>query len=59
MTSLITALIAGALILGFLGYYAVTLNRVPLWVVIVGVLAMVITDFILTVRDELRRNGQG
>lgn len=55
MISLITATIGGLLVLVYLGYYAVTLNQVPLWIIIVGVLGMVITDFVLSVRDETRR----
>lgn len=55
MVSLITAAIGGLLVVVYLGYYAVTLNQLPLWIVIVGVLVMAITDFVLTVRDETRR----
>lgn len=55
MISLITATIGGILVVVYLGYYAVTLNQVPLWIIIVGVLFMTITDFVLTVRDETRR----
>lgn len=55
MVSLITSAIGGLLVVVYLGYYAVTLNRLPLWIVIVGVLVMAITDFVLTARDEARR----
>jgi len=55
MISAITATIGGLLAVIYLGYYAVTLNRLPLWIVIGLVLVMVIADFYLTVRDERRR----
>jgi len=58
MISLITASISGLLVVVFLGYYAVTLNRLPLWIVIVVVLAMTLTDFVLTVRDEIGRKKE-
>ena len=55
MISLITSAIAGTLIVVFLGYYAVTLHQPPLWAVIGVVLVMVITDFAITTRDEIRQ----
>lgn len=58
MISLITASIGGLLVVVFLGYYAVTLNQIPLWIVIVVVLAMTLTDFVLTVRDEVGRKKE-
>lgn len=59
MISIATSVIAGAIIVVFLGYYAVTLNQVPLWIVIIVVLAMTLTDFVLTVRDERGRKPMG
>ena len=58
MISLITATIGGILVVVYLGYYAVTLHRLPLWVVIVGVLVMALIDFVLTVRDEIGRKKE-
>lgn len=55
MISLITSAIAGILVVVYLGYYAIMLNQIPLWFVIVAVLVMVITDFALTARDAARR----
>lgn len=55
MISLATSAIAAILIVVYLGYYAVRLNQIPLWLVIVAVLAMAITDFVLTARDAARR----
>ncbi|NIR31407.1 MAG: hypothetical protein GWN84_19265 [Gammaproteobacteria bacterium] len=58
MISIITSAIAGVLIVTFLGYYAVTLSRAPLSIVIIAVLGMLIADFVLTVRDEKRRQNE-
>ncbi|MDZ7843073.1 MAG: hypothetical protein U5R46_19980 [Gammaproteobacteria bacterium] len=58
MISLVTSTIAGLLVVVYLGYYAVMLNQIPLWVVIVVVLAMIITDFALTARDAARREKE-
>lgn len=55
MISLITSVIAGILIVVYLGYYALMLNQIPLWIVIVAVLVMVITDFALTGREAAHR----
>lgn len=58
MISAITATIGGLLVVIFLGYYAVMLDQLPLWIVIGAVLIMVITDFFMTVRDEKRRGQE-
>jgi len=55
MISVITSTIAGIIIVVYLGYYAVRLNQLPLWIVIGAVLIMVISDFVLTARDAARR----
>ncbi len=62
MISVITSAIACALIVAFLGYYVITLDAVPLWIVVVAVLGMAIADFVLTARgDKVRgaRDGRG
>ena len=58
MISVASSAIAGVLIIVFLGYYAATLNRAPLWIVVVAVLGMVLADFVLTVRAEKRREDK-
>ena len=44
MAKIVVSLIAFAMIVAFLGNYALSINSVPLWVIILGVLAMVIAD---------------
>lgn len=55
MISLVTSSIAGILIVVYLGYYAIRLNQLPLWIVIIAVLAMVIIDFVMSARDAARQ----
>ena len=50
MANLIAGLIAVLLIIVFLGNYAVTLNSVPLWVIIVAVLMMILIDYVGSLR---------
>ena len=57
MANLVTGLLAVVLIVVFLGNYAIKIAEVPLWVIILAVLAMVIADYVLSLRDSKRRNG--
>ncbi len=50
MSNLIGGLAPVLLVVLFLGYYAVSLNAIPLWIFIVAILAMVVTDFVQSVR---------
>jgi hypothetical protein len=50
MTNFISGLIAVVLISVFFGFYAVTLESIPLWIILVGVLALIVIDFVQSVR---------
>lgn len=52
MTNVITGLVAVALIVVFLGDYAIKINSLPLWGIIVAVLAMVVYDFWTSTRHR-------
>ncbi len=52
MTNLITGLIAAAMVIVFLGFYAVRLDAIPLWIIIIAILAMVCVDFVQSVRKD-------
>lgn len=52
MGNFIAGLIAVVLISVFLLFYAVTLESLPLWIIIVGVLALVVIDFVQSVRKD-------
>ncbi|MFQ5802983.1 MAG: hypothetical protein ACE5JQ_08830 [Candidatus Methylomirabilales bacterium] len=57
MGNVIAGLIAIVLISAFLLFYAVTLKTLPLWIIIVGVLALVMLDFVQSVRKGNDKNG--
>ncbi|MFQ6018067.1 MAG: hypothetical protein ACE5KF_07705 [Kiloniellaceae bacterium] len=52
MANLITGVIGVLMVVIFLGYYAVTLRSIPLWIIIVAILAMVVTDFYQSVKQK-------
>jgi len=41
----------------FLGYYALRIESIPLWIIIIGVLGMVIADFVRTFREDKNDTG--
>jgi F0F1-type ATP synthase assembly protein I len=52
MFTLITGVTAAVMVAVFLGYYALRIESIPLWLIIIGVLGMVIADFVQTWRKE-------
>lgn len=52
MTNFICGLVGVVLFAAFLGFYAVRLNSVALWAIVISVLLMVAFDFIQSVRDK-------
>jgi len=59
MINLITGVFAFILVCVFLGYYAISLNSAPLWVIIGAVLVMVTVDVVQSIRgadDEQKKN---
>lgn len=57
MVNLVTGLLAIVMIAVFLGNYAIRIAAVPLWVIILAILAMVIADYVLSLKDSKSRNG--
>ncbi len=57
MFTLITGVIAAVLVAVFLGYYALRIESIPLWIIIIGVLGMVIADFVRTFREDKNDTG--
>lgn len=49
MVRAITGLIGVVLLVVFLGYYAYRIGSIPLWMIIVGILAMAIADYVQSV----------
>ncbi len=58
MSNLISGLVAALLLTVFLGFYALRLNSLALWVIIGAVLAMVIADYVQSVRSDGDRNSR-
>jgi len=54
----ITGLFGMSLVVIFLGYYVIQLPFPPLWLIIIGVLAMALTDFVQTMRENGDKNGK-
>ncbi len=56
MTNVITGLIGATMAVTYLGYYAISLNSAPLWVIIVAILFMVCTDVFQSLRKGNRKS---
>ncbi len=56
MDNLITGLIGVTGVVVFLGYYAISLNSAPLYVIIGGILFMVCWDYYQSVRKPNRKS---
>ncbi len=56
MVNAITALIGATMAIIYLGYYAISLNSAPLWVIIVAILFMVCTDVFQSLRKGSRKS---
>lgn len=60
MLYLVTGLVGLALMIVFMGYYAVSLEAIPLWIIIIAVLVMAGWEFAENVRNSKRnQNGAG
>ena len=56
MVNFITGLIGATMAIIFLGYYAISLNSAPLWVIIVAILFMVCTDVFQSLRKPKQKS---
>ncbi|MDX1423083.1 MAG: hypothetical protein R3322_08085 [Kiloniellales bacterium] len=57
MIKFVTGLIGTLMMILFLGYYAISLNAIPLWIIILSVLAMVAWQFIETLKSGNDASG--
>jgi len=57
MVNIVTGIIAMMAVTVFLGFYLSRIASVPLWVVVIGVMALAFTDLVKTIREELRTRG--
>ncbi len=58
MSNLIPGFVAALLLTVFLGFYALRLNSLALWVIIGSVLAMMIVDYVQSVRSDGDTNSR-
>ncbi len=58
MVNFITGLIGATMAIIYLGYYAISLNSPPLWVIIVAILAMVCTDVFQSLKNGNQKTEQ-
>lgn len=52
MANIITGAIAAAMALVFFLYYAIRINSIPLWIIIVGAAIMLVYDFVQSIREN-------
>ncbi len=52
MANIITGAIAVAMALVFFLYYAIRINSIPLWIIIVAAVAMLAFDFYQSIREN-------
>ena len=58
MDNLIAGVIGVGMVIVFLGFYAIKLNSVPLWIILGGILIMVVVEFVETLREGNDLNGK-
>jgi uncharacterized membrane protein YeaQ/YmgE (transglycosylase-associated protein family) len=58
MVKVITGLVGATMAVIYLGYYAISLNSAPLWVIIVAILAMVCTDVFQSLKNGNQKTEQ-
>ncbi len=58
MGNFIAGLIGVTMAIVFLGYYAISLNSAPLWIIIGAILFMVCTDYYQSVRKPNQKSGK-
>ncbi len=56
MTNFITGLVGVSMVIVFLGYYAISLNSAPLYVIIGAILFMVCKDYYHSVRKPNQKS---
>ena len=52
MSNIITGAIAVAMAVVFFLYYAIRINSIPLWIIIVGAVIMLVYDFVQSIRKN-------
>lgn len=59
MANLVTGFIGIVLVLVFLGFYAVGIHSVAFKLIVLGVGAMIVADFVQSLRNEKQKHRNG
>lgn len=57
MLNIIAGAIGVAAFLIFVGFYFIRLHFIPLWLIIIGVVSLVITDFVHSVKEAIEEKN--
>ena len=57
MVNIIAGAIGLTAFLVFVGFYFIRLHFIPLWLIIIGVVSLVITDFVHSVKETIESNN--
>ncbi len=57
MDNIIAGVIGVAMIVIFLGFYVIKLNSIPLWIIIIGIIAMISYEFYESIVKGEGQNG--
>ncbi len=52
MANIITGAIAAAMALVFFLFYAIRINSIPLWIIIIGGVVMMVYDYVQSIREN-------
>ncbi len=58
MDNIVAGIIGVGAVVVFLGFYAIKLNSIPLWIIMGGILIMVVVEFVETLREGNDLNGK-
>jgi len=57
MSNIITGAIAVAMALVFFLFYAIRINSIPLWIIIIGGVVMLVYDYVQSIRESNNTPG--
>ena len=52
MANIITGAIAAAMALVFFLFYAIRINSIPLWIIIIGGVVMMVYDYVQSIKEN-------
>ncbi len=58
MDNIIAGIIGVGMVVVFLGFYAIKLNSIPLWIILGGIIVMAVIEFFETIKEDNGLNGK-